>query len=306
MHITNLRQLAATLSFVTVALLSSRMQAANREIEVRDDIKYARPGGVALSLDAYLVSRARATPAVIYIHGGGFVSGDKRSIRDSTSELGKIKDLILDAGISVLAVNYRLAPAHPYPAATDDIQDAIAFVKQHAHELRIDPDRLALMGESAGGMLVSHAGAKYRAGNKVAAVVSFYGEHDFLLRVTENPCAMDGYTVKRPAGGCISNGMAAFLGFKTVTPEKEPVLRDATVVTHVHASMPPYLLVHGTRDYGVPIEQAHSMVQAMDQVGAECKLVAIVGGGHGGWDRPDQQYYKQVLIDWLRTRLSPE
>ncbi len=272
------------------------------EFELRKDIVFAKPNGEPLKLDAYLIPGKDVHPAVIYIHGGGFVTGDKEHI---STGFGEIRDLILANGISVISANYRLAPQHPYPAATNDIQQAIAFIKQHAGELRIDPDRLALMGDSAGGMLVSHAGAKYRPGNKVATVISFYGEHDFLLRVTENPCAMDGYTVPRPEGGCISGGMAAFFGFDKVTAENKPLLADATVVTHVHPEMPSYLLIHGTRDYGVPIEQAHSMQGAMRRVGAECELLAAVGGGHGtgGWTAPNQVHYKQTLVDWLKRKL---
>ena len=270
--------------------------------EVLRDLVYAQPGGTPLTLDAYLVPDKKVHPAVINIHGGGFVTGDKSHISTGFRE---IRDLILANGISVISVNYRLAPQHPYPAATDDIQEAISFIKKNSSKLRIDPNHLALMGESAGGMLVSHAGAKYRPENKVATVISFYGEHDFLLRVTENPCAMDGYTVPQPEGGCISGGMAAFLGFDKVTPENKPLLTDATVVSHVHPDMPSYLLIHGTRDYGVPIEQAHSMQDAMRRAGAECELMSVVGGGHGigGWTAPNQVRYKQILEDWLKQKL---
>ena len=115
---------------------------------------------------------------------------------------------------------------------------------------------------------------------------------------------MDGYSMKRPDGGCISNGMADFLGFRELNPAGMATLEDATVVNHVHTTMPPYLLIHGTRDYGVPIEQAHSMHAAMQRVGAECQLVAIVGGGHGGWTEPHQQHYQTIMIEWLLEKLA--
>ena len=79
--------------------------------------------------------------------------------------------------------------------------------------LRIDPDRLALMGDSAGGMIVSYAGARPTPQSRVAAVVSFFGEHDFALRVSEDPCAVDGRTIPRPKGGCISGGMGIATAF---------------------------------------------------------------------------------------------
>jgi len=271
------------------------------EFDFLENETFAQPKGETLQLDAFLVPSSQPTPAMIYVHGGGFVSGDKGNISTGFRE---IRDLLLKSGISVISINYRLAPKHPYPAAPNDVQAGIRYIKKHAQRFRVDPDRLALMGESAGGMLVSHAGAKYEAGNRVAAVVSFYGEHDFTLRVSEDPCAMDGYTKKRPDGGCISNGMADFLGFRELNPAGMATLEDATVVNHVHTTMPPYLLIHGTRDYGVPIEQAHSMHAAMQRVGAECQLVAIVGGGHGGWTEPHQQHYQTIMIEWLLEKLA--
>lgn len=68
--------------------------------------------------------------------------------------------------------------------------------------------------------------------------------------------------------------------------------------------MPPYLLVHGTRDFGVPFEQSVSMQQAIIQVNASVKLVPVVGGGHGGWKDPSMQHYRSDMEDWLRERLK--
>jgi len=295
----------SSLVFLSAVLLWVTTAVPAAEFETRTDIEFAQVDGVSLKYDAFLLSE-KSCPALIYVHGGGFTGGDKESINTS---FGEIRDHCLAAGISVLSINYRLAPQFPYPAATDDVQTAIAFIKSNAADLRIDPDRLALIGDSAGGMLVSHAGAKYAPGNRVATVISMYGEHDFVLRLSEEPCAMDGYTKKRPAGGCISGGMAAFFGFaEATTAQHMELVRDATAVTHVHQRMPSYLLVHGTRDYGVPIEQSHSMQQAIRRVGAECQMVAVVGGGHGhtGWNQDHQRHYLPAIMNWLKEKLQPQ
>jgi len=240
---------------------------------------------------------------VIYVHGGGFTTGDKDHIRTGSRE---IRDMCLDAGCHFISVNYRLAPKYPFPAAPNDVLSAIAFVRKHADRFRTDADRLCLMGDSAGGMIVSHCGAKYTPASRVAGVISFFGEHDFVGRVSEDPCASDGRTAPRPSGGCISGGMAAFLGFKELkTDAQQKVLEAATCVNHVHRDVPKYLLIHGTRDYGVPIEQSHGMQQAMQRVGAQADLVAIVGGSHGtgGWTQPNQLHYKKKLVDWLKRTI---
>lgn len=287
--------------FILVALLCAQASAA--EFELRQDIEFARPDDQRLTLDAYLLKSEARHPCVIYVHGGGFTGGDKEDIRTGFRE---IRDLCLDSGCHVISVNYRLAPMYPFPAAPDDVLLAIAFVRKHADEYRTDADRLCLMGASAGGMIVSHCGVKYTPESRVAGVISFFGEHDFVGRVSEDPCASDGRTAPRPPGGCISGGMAAFLGFGELkTDAQQKVLEAATCVNHVHRDMPKYLLIHGTRDYGVPIEQSHSMQQAMERVGAKAELVAIVSGGHGigGWKHPNQLHYRQKLVDWLKRNI---
>ncbi len=132
---------------------------------------------------------------------------------------------------------------------------------------------------------------------------ALYGEHDLPLRVSEDPCCADGRTFARPEGGCIAAGLAAFLGFSTLSPENEKTLRSASATTHVHADMPPYLLVHGTRDFGVPFEQSVSLQQTMLRAGADCTLVPVVGGGHGGWTAPSMQHYRTDVERWLRAKL---
>ncbi|MBB77162.1 MAG: hypothetical protein CMJ75_21870 [Planctomycetaceae bacterium] len=289
--------------YVIVFLLCAVASLRATEIETRRDVEFTKVAGESLHLDMWLQPGA-SNPAVIYVHGGGFTGGDKRHIETGFKP---IFELLLPAGFSVVSVNYRVAPKHRFPAAPKDVQAAIAWLKRQSNALRIDPDRLALMGDSAGGMIVSYAGARPTPQSRVAAVVSFFGEHDFALRVSEDPCAVDGRTIPRPKGGCISGGMAAFLGFQELqTPAHQRILDEATVVHHVYRGMPQYLLLHGTRDYGVPIEQSHSLQQAMRRVGADCQLVPIVGGGHGigGWTAPHQTHYKQRVIDWLRQTLG--
>ena len=115
---------------------------------------------------------------------------------------------------------------------------------------------------------------------------------------------MDGRAFPKPKGGCISGGLAAYLGFKELTPENYKILKDASTVAHVHKDMPPFLLIHGTRDYGIPYEQSVQLQQVMQFAGAECDLVAIVGGGHGGWNKPEQQHYKKTMVEWVLAHVD--
>ena len=287
-----------TFTFALFCGFTAQAQTVD-DLEKRADIEFAKPHGVSLKLDAYLQKGPGPHPSIVYVHGGGFVSGDK------TGMSKQYCNPLVEVGFSVVSVNYRLAPKHPFPAAPDDVQAGIAYIKKNAKSLRIDPNKLVLMGESAGGLLSAYAGANYRPGNKVAAVVPFYGEHDLMIRSTEEPCFMDGKAFPKPKGGCISGGLAAYLGFKEVTSENYKILKDASTVAHVHEDMPPYLLVHGTRDYGIPYEQSVQLQQVMQFAGAECDLIAIVGGGHGGWNKPEHQHYKKTMVEWVLARVKP-
>ena len=90
------------------------------------------------------------------------------------------------ADYASFSINYRLAPQHKYPAQIDGVESAIRFVRQHAEAYKVNPERIALIGESAGGRLVSMVGARNKPDARVNAVVSFYGPHDLERRAVES------------------------------------------------------------------------------------------------------------------------
>jgi acetyl esterase len=275
--------------------------ASALEVQVLNDIEFARVGEAKLTMDAYIPQQGRGPfPCIVWVHGGGFVSGDKKDFPR------RLLDPIRDLGFAMIAVNYRLAPQYPFPACVDDVESGIAYLKTHAKEFKVNPAKLVLMGESAGGLIVSVVGARAKPQNRVAGVISLFGEHDLLTRVQENPCIMDGRAEPIPAGGCLSPGLKALLNITAATPDTMPIIRDASAVTYVRKDMPPYLLIHGTREFHVPYEQAVSMYDRMQRAGADCTLISILGGSHGtgGWEKlPQAQEYKQQTIAWLKKKL---
>jgi acetyl esterase/lipase len=263
------------------------------------DIAYQADGEATSKLDVYLHPSSAVHRAIVYVHGGGFVTGDKRPCPNH------ILGPALKHGYSVVSVNYRLAPQHPFPAAIEDVSAAVRFVKAQASQWRINPDRLVLTGESAGGLISALTGAKLVGDDQVAAVMPMYGEVDLELRVSENPCAVDMKAIERPPGGCISNGLGAFLGFKEIkTDADRATIRAASTVAQVHDRMPPYLLIHGTRDFGVPFEQSVSLEQAMKKRGQDCTLLPVVGGGHGNWTPDEWQEVMNFAMRWLDEKLA--
>jgi len=119
------------------------------------------------------------------------------------------------------------------------------------------------------------------------------GEHDLVFRLQENPCMADGKIIPQAHGGCLSGGLSAFLGITEVTPEAlAGIAKEASPVTYVSKTMPPYLMVHGTRDFACPFDQALLMQQAMQKAGAECTMLPMFGAGHGSFpNTPAGQEY---------------
>jgi alpha-L-fucosidase 2 len=271
---------------------------AQKAFQEQPDISYAEPHEPSKKLDAYLHPSAGAHSALVFVHGGGFVAGDKRPCPSY------ILNPALEHGYSVLSLNYRLAPKHPFPAAIDDVAAAIRFIKANAKHWHIDPRRLVLTGESAGGLISALSGAKLVGDDQVAAVIPMCGEVDLELRASENPCCVDMQVVPRPPGGCISTGLGAFLGFKEIKTDADRArIRAASTVAQLHRGMPPYLLVHGTRDFGVPFEQSVSLQQAMQKLGGDCTLLPVVGGGHGNWTPEQWRDVNAYMIRWLDEKL---
>ena len=281
--------------FVVVLVLSACAKAV-----VKRDIEYGRADHVPLLLDAYILDSPGSFATVIYVHGGGFTGGDKKGVPKP------LLDLLVQAGFNLFSVNYRLAPRYPFPAETNDVERAVQYVKTHAAEYRVDPNRIALMGASAGGHLVSFVGVEHKPENRVAAVVSFYGEHDLVSRTRpQTDCAIGGHIrhTDEPQP-CLSDGLKAFLGVNGLNPSTANIIREASPITYVSRDMPSYLLIHGTKDLDVPYEQSVLMCDAMKKAGARCEIITVEGGGHGGWDKdPVMQRYQQSMMEWLKKNL---
>ncbi len=164
------------LSCLLVAIATASAIPAAELPPLKKDIEFATIGGVSLELDAFVPAGDGPFPTCILVHGGGFTKGTKQSF------ITPIFEPLSKAGFVWFTIDYRLAPDHRWPACADDVQTAIRWVKAHAKEYKVDPQRIALIGESAGGHLVSYAGAVGKDDTSVAAVVPFYAPHDFVLQ----------------------------------------------------------------------------------------------------------------------------
>lgn len=224
------------------------------------------------SFDYYAPAPSKATshPAVILIHGGGFVSGSKKD-PDQVEQAR----LLTGAGYAVFAIDYRLA----YPAALDDTREAVRSVRLNAGRWKVDEKRIALMGSEAGGYLANLAGQS--AG--VRAVVSLSAPSDFR-------------------GWPVSPALRSFLAPLIAARGLEQALAEASPAMHIRPDAPPFLLIHGDADTVVPAVQSTHWQNALQAAGVPCNLILIGGGGHDmkGWGGRD---WESEMLAWLGRAL---
>ena len=213
---------------------------------------------------------------------------------------------LADAGFAWFSIDYRMAPEFRFPEAKEDVDAAIRWVKANARTYKVDPEKIVLAGESAGGFLVNYAGTHETPDTRVAAVVDIYGPVDYekIARQRQAYPArfnMASINAHQKAGGSIW-----FFGAEGYDEASFAKLKAISPLGAVRKGMPPFLAIHGTRDDQVPYEQSTMLCEAMRKVGARCDIITVEAGGHGmgSWKDADQQHYKAEMIDWLKQILE--
>lgn len=262
----------------------------------KQDVEYAHPQGKPLFLDVHVPNGSGPFPAAILVHGGGFDGGSK------STNVHPLFEPLANAGFAWFSIDYRLAPQAHFPQAIADVESAIKWVKAHAPEYHVDVSKIALVGESAGGLLVNYAGTHETTATKVAAVVDFYGPVDYgkLAQLRrKHPERFNMATIDRHAA---NGGGIHFFGAEQLDQAGLAKLYALAPIAAVSSGTPPFLCIHGTKDDQVDYEQSTAMCDAMHKAGAVCELITIEGGGHGmsSWKNPDMQHYKPEMIAWLK------
>ncbi|MEP7339844.1 MAG: alpha/beta hydrolase [Acidobacteriota bacterium] len=275
-------------SAVMTAAIVCALLASVAKAEMRKDIEFAKPDGFSLTLDAYVPDGKGPFPTVIIVHGGGFARGDKQTY------VPPLFEPLSQAGFTWFTINYRMHPQFKFPAPVDDIEAAIAFVKAHAAEYKVDLKRVVLMGESAGGALVSFVGVKNQSAIKLAAVVPFYGVHDWQQRAEEEAAGKVGPSIWRE--------------FFSVPPGTSPEaikrMKEISAATYIKKGLPPFLLIHSTTDEQVYYQQSVVMQQRMKQAGNVCDLISVEGAKHGMAIITQFPDTKVQMIAWLKKTLK--
>lgn len=262
------------------------------------DIAYDDGSEPARRLDICTPEGKGPFPVVILVHGGGWSGGDKAGAEkpNSGADITPWFAPLTEAGFVWVSINYRLAPAHRWPAALDDIRAAVAWTRANIAAHGGDPERMAIMGHSAGGHLALFAAMPAATGESapVRAVVGCAAVSD-LVSDTER------------RGGPSASLQALFDIGAEMTPEVRARLAETSPLAHVSAAWPATLLLHGEADKTVPLAQSIALQSRLREAGVACDLHALPGAGHRltEWSRHDARW-PEILTVWLRSRLDAE
>jgi acetyl esterase/lipase len=271
--------LTGILVFATAALLQAAEKPKAKQVakpalppgtQVQRDLEYIPGGHARHKLDLYLPAKAdHPLPLVVWIHGGGWQNGSK----ESTPAL-----FLLAKGYAVASINYRLSQHAIFPAQIEDCKAAIRWLRANAKKYGLDAKHVGVWGASAGGHLVALLGTsgdvkelEGTGGNldqpsRVQCVVDWFGPTDFSK--------MGGWQDKP------DSPMAKLVG-GPVRDYMEKAAK-ANPITYISKDDAPMLIMHGTDDKTVPMNQSELLDEALRKAGVETTLIRVAGNGHGG------------------------
>ncbi len=262
------------------------------DVEFERDVVYSSPQGEHLQLNLARPKQIDGlAPAVVCIHGGGWAAGSREGWNEGCKRLA-------ERGFVAVTLSYRFAPKFPYPAAIEDVKAGVRWLRANAERLKIDPNRIGAVGDSAGGhlaMMLGSSGVTRRfdtAGENldrtsaVQCVVNIYGPAD-MTRMAE---------VKAATGP-----LTGFLGDAQQQRERYIL---ASPIAWVTPDSPPMLMIHGTKDDIVPLEQSQRMHDRLQAAGVPCEMLILEGAGHG-FKGDDAQRSSDAMTAHFEKYLMP-
>ena len=278
-----------------ISVLAQRRGAAEamnvpEGVTVYRDLAYVTDGHERQKLDLYVPETGENLPLIIWIHGGAWRGGDKTHYMPIE---------YLKAGYAGASLNYRLSQHAIFPAQIEDVKAAVRWLRANAETYRLDPNRFAAWGSSAGGHLVAmlgmagdvkefEVGENLEVSSRVQAVVDYFGPTDFLQMDTHR--LPDGLVHDAPdspesqlVGGAIQ--------------EHQDRVARANPVTYVSKDAPPFLIVHGNKDPLVPYQQSVLLNDALKKAGVPVTFYKVEGGGHGWFKDPKVPELTKVFLE---------
>ncbi len=249
-----------------IETMINRRPPVPSDIQEIKNVEYKNINGKSLQFDIYKQKSLKSTaPLIVFIHGGGWKSGDRADYLVYLLAFAK-------KGYVTATVSYRLLNLAPYPACAEDITDAVAWLYQHGDQYGYDPDRIALVGGSAGAHLAMLAAYDWKKSgslpdtstvlkHKVKAVVDIYGPTDFTTEFSRTNPTVTGFLKKSYA-------------------EAPQLYVEASPIHYVSRNNPPTMILHGTSDQIVPISQSDLLKSKLDSLGVPAVYYKVPGWPH--------------------------
>jgi acetyl esterase/lipase len=246
-------------------------QVPKLAVQTENDLVYGKGGDKEMKLDLAMPKDGDGPyPAIVCIHGGGWRGGKREDLRQTIPVLA-------GRGYVAVTISYRLSSEAKWPAQIQDCKAAIRWLRSNAKKYKTDPDRIGVMGFSAGGHLACMLGATDKndgfegsGGNpdqpsRVQAVVSFFGPTNFNSKDWTDQVE--------------ETFLIPILGAKY--EEKPELYRNLSPINFVTKDDPPFLFFHGTADMLVGVRNSRQMAEKLKEVGVSARVVELEGEGHG-------------------------
>jgi acetyl esterase/lipase len=259
------------------------------------DVTYCSPGGQAQKMDVYFPETGGPWPAFLYVHGGGWNQGDKAE--------GEGWKVLNAQGYLVVSINYRLSAYNvKFPAMIQDVKCAVRYLRAHAGEYNLDPERIGALGASAGGHLVALLGTSDQG---AGWDVGEYLDQSSRVQAVVAEAVFSDFTQPMPD----SIGTVIYYAFGELAGTSSPLMTAASPVSHITPDDPPFLIIHGEKDGLAPVLQAQTLDARLKTAGVPSRLVIVQNGEHGLTSAsgvpavPSQDEVSRLILEFLNINL---
>lgn len=276
---------------------ADRVPRLSESVKLIRGLDYVGEGNPRQSLDLLLPTgpgeAEKPLPLVVFIHGGAWRGGSKEG------GLGRLAPLVETGRYAAASINYRLTGEASWPAQIHDCKAAIRWLRGHAGEYGLDPERIGVIGSSAGGHLVAmlgtsggvaeiegKLGSHLEESSAVSCVVDEFGPSE-LLMMGKFPSTMDHDGPGSPESLLVGGPLQ----------ERVEVAKAASPISYVTADDPPFLIIHGSKDMTVPFDQSERLHEALEKAGVSSLFIPVNEGGHGGFRSPELERRTRLFFD---------
>lgn len=280
---------------LAISLIAPAAISAADDVTIEPDIVYGHKDGLALTFDV-LRPAEPCGAVVLALQSGGWYS----NYTEPENRIERSQPL-LDEGITVLIVRHGSAPVYQVPDAVADVRRCVRYVRMHAGDLGIDPERIGVQGGSAGGHLTLMLATTGDDGDpqakdpvlqhssRITCGVAYYPPSDLRSWTTDPPEAIAAIPLLEPP-----------LKFAADLED------DVSPILHVTADDAPVLMIHGDEDQLVPVSHSQNILPKFKETGVPSELVVVEGAKHGYTDEQNRTIVEPAMVSWFRQYLAKE